>query len=83
MEFIGAVFLGLLWGFLTGAIPLFTAIFKNHRIGLGIGGFVTCLLAGGIGGIILGLPCAAAFTYAIIRSASSSSPHNSPSAPGE
>ena len=63
MTFAGLVF-GTIEGLLLGLLPLITGMKKNQA-GLAFGGFFGCIIAGAVGGFILGIPCAALFWWLI------------------
>lgn len=65
--YFGMVTASIFIGCITGAIPLFTAVFKGRRIWIGIAGFFVCLVVSFIGGLLLGIPASAIFTYFIMR----------------
>jgi hypothetical protein len=59
----GIVF-GTIEGLFLGLLPLITGMKKNQP-GLAIGGFFGCIIVGAVGGLILGIPCAALFWWLI------------------
>jgi len=61
--FAGVVF-GAVVGLFLGLLPLITGMKKNQPP-LAFGGFFGCLIAGAIGGLILGVPAAALFWWLI------------------
>lgn len=61
---IGLLIGSLLVGTVCGLAPLITGLIKK-RAGLGIVGFISCLVGSFILGIILGLPVAVIFTLII------------------
>ncbi|WP_042256488.1 hypothetical protein [Butyrivibrio proteoclasticus] len=63
---IGAVFGSIMMGFILGAAPLIMGI-KKKQVGLGVGGFVACIIASFILGLILGAPVCALFIFLIIH----------------
>ncbi len=63
LVYTGIVF-GIIEGLLLGLIPLISGIKKN-QVGLAIGGFFGCLIAGAVLGLILGIPTAALFWWLI------------------
>ena len=58
---------GIVEGLLLGLIPLVSGMKKN-QVGLAIGGFFSCIVAGAILGLILGIPMAAIFWWIIKNS---------------
>ncbi|KKC30922.1 hypothetical protein [Caldanaerobacter subterraneus] len=64
---LAALEMGLFWGLICGAIPLFTSIFKQQKIALGFLGLFVCAVGGLIGGLLLGIPLAALFTYLVLK----------------
>lgn len=59
--FSGLVF-GTIEGLLLGLLPLITGMKKNQP-GLAFGGFFGTIVAGAVGGFILGIPAAALFWW--------------------
>lgn len=59
--------IGLVVGLISGCIPLFTSIFKQQKIGLGFISLFVCAVGGLIGGLLLGIPLAALFTYLVLK----------------
>ena len=59
----GIIF-GTIEGLLLGLIPLITGM-KRNRPGLALGGFFACVVAGAVGGFILGIPTSALFWWLI------------------
>ncbi len=63
-DLVAIIFGALAVGALMGLIPLISGMVKNRK-GLAIGGFVACVIAGFLLGIILALPTAIVFTLII------------------
>jgi hypothetical protein len=62
--FIAGTVIGIFVGVGLGLIPLITGL-KKGQLGLAIGGFFACIIAGGILGLILGIPTAGVFWFII------------------
>lgn len=62
------IFGALLFGLVIGAIPAIAGATKG-KLGLGLGGFVSCVVGSLILGMILSIPACAIFMYLIFKKA--------------
>lgn len=59
-----AIIGSLVVGFICGAVPLAIGVSKKQA-GLGVGGFIACIISGFILGLILAIPVSIFFTWLI------------------
>jgi hypothetical protein len=64
---VNGLIIGIIEGLLLGLIPLITGMKKN-QLGLAMGGFFGCIIAGAVGGLIMGIPCSALFWWLVKKS---------------
>lgn len=68
----GAVIGSIISGAVIGAIPAICGAIK-HKIGLAIGGFVSCLAASFLLGMVLSIPVCAVFLFLIFKKTNNNS----------
>ena len=68
----GAIIGSIISGAIIGAVPAICGAIK-HKIGLAIGGFLSCLVASFLLGLILSVPTCAVFLFLIFKKTNNNS----------